>query len=297
MYSLDQVRKGLTDPGMALQELNRWYYAARNDGGYHDRGVDIFGADWDNLVILDACRYDEFAARADLPGTLEKRRSRASMTHEWVRANFEGKQLHDVVYVSASGRFLHAQQDLNAEVHEFVSLIDQSEAYGEAKVCPPDVVTDRALEAAHEHPDKRLIVHYLQPHMPYLGPSGETFEYHSSLDESVRRSSVSDEALRRAYRENLDMVLDDVSKLFEQLQGKTAVTSDHGELLGERERPLPVKRYGHPSGIYVPELVEVPWHIYTNGGRKEVVAEPPEAELEYDEEAIKDHLKDIGYAV
>lgn len=122
------------------------------------------------------------------------------MTHKLVRANFEGERLHDVVYVSASGRFLHAQRNLNARVHEFISLIDQSEAYGEAKACPPDIVTKRALEAARENPNKRLIVHYLQPHMPYPSPTGDAFECHSSLDESVRRSGVSNETPRRAYR-------------------------------------------------------------------------------------------------
>jgi hypothetical protein len=297
MYSLTQLRKGLTNPALTIQEANRWYHSLYNSSDFNDDGVDIFEEDWDNLIILDACRYDEFAARSGLPGNLEKRESKASMTHEWIRANFADRTLHDTVYISASGRFLHAEKNLSSEVHEFIDLIDQDESYGQAKVCPPETVTERGLEAAKTYTNKRLIIHYLQPHMPYLGSTGEKFEYHSSLHESVVKSSVDVDTLRKAYRENLDLVLDEVPSLFDQLQGKTVVTADHGELLGERETPLPVRRYGHPAGIYVPELVEVPWLTYTNGSRKEIVAEPPESDLEYDENAVKEHLKDIGYAV
>lgn len=299
MYSIEQIRKGISDPGMVLQEINRAWYAFRNTGRYNDDGTDIFEEDWDNLIVLDACRYDEFAARSDLPGRLEKRRSVASMTHEWVRANFANKQLYDTVYVSASGQFLHDKDTHCGEVHQFIGLIDETHRHGsgEGKFCPPEIVTDAAIEAATDYPNKRLLVHYLQPHNPYLGPSGKDFEYHSSLDKTVKRSPITEETLRAAYRENLDMVLEEVERLFEELRGKTVVTSDHGELLGEREFPIPVKRYGHPAGIYMDELVEVPWLEYQNGERRDIVADQPESEIEYDEATVKEHLRDIGYAV
>jgi hypothetical protein len=35
-----------------------------------------------------------------------------------------------------------------------------------------EVVTEAALEAAEWYPNERLIVHYLQPHAPYIGPTG-----------------------------------------------------------------------------------------------------------------------------
>jgi len=299
MYSFEKVLKGLRDPGMALQEINRVWYSFKNSGQYNDSGVHIFDEDWDSLIVLDACRYDEFEEHSDLPGTLQKRESVASMTHEWIRANFSDQQLYDTVYVSASGQFLYDRDNHGGEVHEFIGLIDETHRHGsgEGKFCPPEIVTDKAIQAAAEFPDKRLLIHYLQPHNPYLGPSGEDFEYHSSLDKTVKRSPVTEATLRSAYRENLDMVLEEVERLFDELRGKTVVTSDHGELLGEREFPVPVKRYGHPSGIYMGELVEVPWLEYQNGGRRQVTAERPDSEYEYDKSELKEHLRDIGYEV
>jgi hypothetical protein len=299
MYSAEQLQKGLRDPGMALQEFNRLWYIWGNESRYNDDGFYIFEEDWDNLIILDACRYDEFADRSNLPGDLTKRESVASMTHEWVRANFEDRDCTDTVYVSANGQYLNDRENHGGRVYEFVGLIEDTHRHGsgEGKFCPPELVTERAIEVAEEFPNKRLLIHYLQPHNPYLGPSGADFEYHQSLDKTMKRSPVSEVTLRDAYRENLDRVLKEVETLFDHLRGKTVVTSDHGELLGEREFPIPVKRYGHARGIYMPELVEVPWLEFSNPPRKETVAEEPNHELEYDETAVEEHLRDIGYAV
>ena len=87
---------------LAAHYINRLYYTARNPDNYNANGISVFTEDWDNLVILDACRYDYFAEQSNLNGTLTTRISRASATREWVRANFTDRQLHDVVYVSAN---------------------------------------------------------------------------------------------------------------------------------------------------------------------------------------------------
>jgi len=55
------------------------------------------------------------------------------------------------------------------------------------------------------------------------------------------------------------------------------VTADHGEMLGERHEYIPIREYGHPAGIWSDLLTTVPWHVYTNGERKETVAERPVA--------------------
>jgi hypothetical protein len=39
--------------------------------------------DWDNLIILDACRYGAFERNNTIPGALEYRFSRGSMTGEF----------------------------------------------------------------------------------------------------------------------------------------------------------------------------------------------------------------------
>lgn len=295
MYSLSQVKKGLRDPGLVLQEVNRLYFDLSNNSTFYDDGVRIFDMDWDNLIILDACRYDTFAERSDLPGDLTKKESIASMTHEWIRANFTDTRVHDTIYVSANGRFAHQKDEVNAEVFEFVGLWDEEHRYGDRSIAPPEMVTKRALEAHRRHPNKRLLIHYLQPHQPYLGPTGEHFEREQHLHEMMRRNAVSRDMLVQAYNENLDIVLEEVSKLLETLGGQTVVSSDHGELLGEREYPIPIRRYGHPEGIYVEELIEIPWLTYQNGERRKIIAEEPEESVEYDKSKLEEHLKHMGY--
>lgn len=275
----------------------RTYHRRGGLDSYNVEGVDVFDADWDNLLILDACRYDVFADVADLPGRLESRRSRGSMTREWVRANFADRRLYDTVYVTANGNFAHVRDEIGAAVHAEVPLWQNEYRTGPGNsVAPPEVVAEAARTNAEQYPNKRLAVHFVQPHAPYLGPTGERFDPRVPLGDIPRRYEVTAEEVRRAYRENLELVLSEVEGLLATLPGKTVVTADHGELLGERLRPLPVRDYGHPKGIYVDELVDVPWHVSTNGSRKRIHPEPPETTVpSVDTARVEEHLRDLGY--
>jgi hypothetical protein len=288
-----------------VREVNRQYYALRNQLGYNDTGVDIFTKDWDNLVILDACRYDAFAARSELPGTLEARRSRGAMTQEWLRANFAGRDLTNTVYVSANGQFVHLD-GLGARLHAFIGVWgnDFKPSEGDpSTLASPETVTEHALDVADEYPNKRLLIHYIQPHHPYIGPTGR-----AQIDPNITLSDIPSEiranpavsrrVIRKAYIENLDIVLEEVEELLDSLPGKTVVSADHGELLGERLPPLLLSEYGHPRGVYHEKLVTVPWLTHTNGDRKEIIAEEPEqtgGDETFDERDVEQHLEDLGY--
>jgi hypothetical protein len=79
------------------------------------------------------------------------------------------------------------------------------------------------------------------------------------------------------------------------LTGQTVVSSDHGQLLGERLFPIPIQHYGHPSNIHLPELVTVPWLIH-EGTRREVSKDPPvDKETDVSSGYVEDRLKDLGY--
>ncbi|WP_435078873.1 hypothetical protein [Halococcus sp. AFM35] len=261
--------------------------------GYNPAGIDVFAEDWDALVILDACRYDEFVQRSTLPGRTEHRISRGSTSSEFIRGNFAGKTLHDVVYVSANGWYAKLEDDIGAAVHAF-EFVERDTAGG--LTSRPETVAAAAREAAERYPNKRLVVHFMQPHQPYLGPLGSRFDFSGDMIDTIRHSNVGHEEVLQAYRENLDLVLNDVEPLLDDLAGKIVVTADHGELLGERERPLPIRSYGHPEGVYVKELVSVPWHIYHNGDRQEIVAEQPVQGTEkIDFERVEQNLRDLGY--
>jgi hypothetical protein len=293
-YTFDDIVHGIEHPHAIVSEINQQYNHWRAGQPYNPKGIDVFEEDWDNFVILDACRYDEFAHRSSLPGTTEYRISRGSTSPEFVRGNFGGKRLHDVVYVTANNWYAKTKDDIDAEIYA-LDTVDRDLFDG--RTSHPETVAAAARDAAETYPDKRLVIHFMQPHWPYLGPTGEKFE-NAPFHEVMRETDATHADVMQAYRENVDIVLGEVEPLLDDLQGKTVVSADHGELLGDRERPIPIKTYRHPEGVYVDGLVKVPWHVYQNGERKEIVAEQPaEDDDDIDIEAVEQHLADLGYRV
>jgi hypothetical protein len=307
MRTLARLRK---NPGLALEairdvpaatlELNRLYYGWAGPA-YNSEGIDIFDAEWDNLVILDACRCDYYAETTQFDGEFDCRESRGSASHEFIRGNFTNRRLHDTVYVSGNRWFLKLRDQLDCELHAYRDVerdfhVDRPDGDGEEGYVPyPETVMEAAAEAAAEFPEKRLIVHLMQPHKPYLGAHSDQFTYEAGLRTTMQVSEADTDTLRAAYRETLEITLDAVAARLDALDGRTVVTADHGELLGERVSPLPVRWYGHPEGIYVPELVEVPWHVVSEGPRRTITADPPQAMPDSDEEDVTETLRALGY--
>lgn len=102
MYSLKDILRGIRDPYLVLREINAIYHRLGNSGDYNEEGIDIFNKDWDNLIILDACRADIFEQEVDLPGEFKTKQSKASKTKEFIKANFTDRTLHDTVYVAGN---------------------------------------------------------------------------------------------------------------------------------------------------------------------------------------------------
>jgi hypothetical protein len=294
VYDLTDLRTAAANPHVAFRECNRLYHRRLFTRPYNSDGVDVFAADWDNLVVLDACRYDMFQARAELPGDLAKRESRGAVTPEFIRANFTDRTLHDTIYVSRNTWYLKLRDQIDCEVFEFRLTTGRS----------PAETTEEALGALADYPDKRLVVHYLPPHHPFVGPTADAHfpgyeDQSNDLFERIRRGDldITDTQLRQAYAENLNRVLPEVERLLDELNGRTVVTADHGELLGDVTGPVPVRDYGHHAGLYVPELVEVPWLVSESGERREVVTESPTDSETIDEDVVDRRLRELGYRV
>jgi hypothetical protein len=116
------------------------------------------------------------------------------------------------------------------------------------------------------------------------------------LDKLRGTLPVSTAELRTANEENLAIALDSIATLLPELDGKTVITSDHGQLIGDRVSPIPLIEYGHPGSTYVDELVRVPWHVYESGPRKQIIAEPPVASDEQITDAtVERRLETLGY--
>lgn len=271
-------------------------------------GVEVVEEDWDNLIILDACRYDAFASVSDLPGSLERRTSQASVTWSFLKQNFEGRTLYDTVYVAAN-----AVVGENADRLDVFKLVGLWEQLGQGKlddIVEPSVVVEKTLELNEKHPDKRLVTHFLQPHTPFLLRDGEQLPSDSPYRDydAVRDGEVSPDTIRDIYRENLTEVLGHVGELAEQLDGRTVVTADHGELLGEgvgattqflhprwsfRDRRN--FDFGHYSHVRMPELTTVPWQVIEGDGRRDVVAADEPAGVEMETNSIEQQLEALGY--
>lgn len=299
MYSSGQVLHGLRNPALIKKEVNKLYYRRANRWQFNEAGIDVFAADWDNLLILDACRYDLFAERHTLPGRLEPRESRGSSTEEFLQANFGGRTLHDVVYVTANPQLFRKEIDTSLYA---VRHVWQDEGWDDhARTVLPETMTAAARQAAREFPHKRLVVHYMQPHYPFIGETGRSYFDLESLafwDRVERREiDVPDEIIERAYAENFELLMPHLQDLMGDLTGKTVVTADHGQLMGDRAGILPHTYYGHPSGIYHEGLVRVPWLVHEGESRRDTIAEPPRdtEAASAPEELVTDRLRSLGY--
>ena len=225
-------------------------------------GVKVMEEEWDYLIILDACRYDFFKKNyKNLNGHLEKKQSLASCTYEWLEKNFAGTHYADTVYITANPR-IHTnwfKKWILKNKNPFFHIEDVWKyAWNEkAGAVIPSEMTKAALKSIKKYPSKRIIIHYIQPHPPYLDENGEKI-IHSKKLNPLRRGEVSRDEAIDAYNKNLQNVLIEVKNLISHLNGKIIITADHGECFGEW------LLFSHPGKTYVKELIEIPWCIIEN---------------------------------
>jgi len=189
---------------------------------------------WDTLIILDACRFDVFSKLYEfyLSGSLQKVRSLASCTRDWLRLTWT-EDYQDITYISCN-MFMRSQiahTTHGEHIHEY--------GHPERFKRVVDVWIEGLMP---EHIEKyaltipgRKVLHYNFPHKPYYG--------------EVKTQDL------RGYCANLEFVLECVVKLLPKLNGLTVITSDHGELFSEHGAYHPC------SGEYQndPRLRDVPW--------------------------------------
>jgi len=242
----------------------------------YDEAIQVTDEDWDNLIVLDSCRHDAFERVADLDRFDSYRSvvSPGSHSSEWTRRNFTGRQFGDIVYVSANP---HTSKLAGDSFHKIIEMWDR-EFDDASGTVPPEAMADAAREAIEEYPNKRLIVHFMQPHGPFIGSD-------------IPEEEV-DERYWEAYDQNLRFVLETVHELLDDLPGRTAITADHGQIA-----PSPIRNVlgvnGHKPGLRHPGLVQVPWAIIEGERRRIVAGTTGDAVAD----GIDDRLRDLGYKV
>jgi len=137
--------------------------------------IDIMEEDWDTMIVLDACRYDYFEkVHGDyLSGKLKKLISPASTTEEWCNVVFQGSY-DDVVYVSANpvvnSKVPVGGFDAKKHFHKIIDIWDMGWNMG---TIHPRELNKAARKSRMRYLDKRIIVHYMQPHAPYFDSNEE----------------------------------------------------------------------------------------------------------------------------
>ncbi len=307
MYSKNQFIRGLKSPNLFLREINRLYFSRLNTRKYNKKGIKILDEDWDNLIILDACRYDQFKECNYFSENIELKISRGSDTVEFFKGNFYNKNLTDTVYVTANPKFYVNKKNLKIRFYNVINVWKNEGWDNVYKTVLPETTTEYALKANKKYPNKRLIIHYIQPHYPFIDPP-EGFVEHSRLKNPNEDASeglwyqimtnkleVDTKLLWKAYQKNLEIVLPYVRKLIDKVKGKSVITSDHGNMLGEKSYPIPLREWGHPRGIYTDELVKIPWLEINNKEKKIKSEQPLETSENIKDEKVKKRLSHLGY--
>lgn len=295
MYSKETLLKGIRNPALIPQEIRKQYHRTRNSLN----GIDFVDQEWDNLIVLDACRYDLFAEVNTLSGALSRERSNAAATEEFLLKNFDGGSYGDTVYVSANPHLDH----IDAWFHDVCRLWETDWDEETGTVLPGDAV-DRVLANLDDYRDKRLVVHFIQPHRPFLGETAEAIDQSPLVGNGVirdeperefwwnrlERGDLDRETVWAAYRETLEATMPHVERLLAELSGKTVVTADHGNAFGEDGV------YGHPSNTHHDALQTVPW-LEVESGTKAITDERATVHTSPSDDsgAVEDQLEALGY--
>ncbi len=271
------VRK-LPDRGVrrSLEVVAEWVGRRLWMGDFSDETV--LEREWDVLVLLDACRVDllaEVAPEYDwLPSPAEIEAgsidSVAGSSKEWMRRTFtraHAATLEETAYVTGNP----FSAEMLGDEHP-LGLLDEVWRYAwddDLGSIRPEPITDRAIAVGRSGEYDRVIVHYMQPHVPFLehpdlhaGYRPENWGSPDSVvdpDEAgldvwgrIRRGELDEDEVWAAYADNLRIGLESVATLRRNVDGRLVVSADHGNATGE------LGIWGHPDRP-VSSIRRVPW--------------------------------------
>lgn len=276
----------------------KWRQGWAEVGKRVNYGVRPHEREWDILLILDACRWDLWEGFAPQHGVHDRFRntepvySCASSSDEWLLKSFENAPdefVEDTVYVTANA-YTHL---IDLERFHHVERVWKYARDPESGTVFPDAVTNEAIRAYRDNPDKRLVVHYLQPHAPFLHCLDRYVQTADNQEvwQGVQKDLFDREEVFADYGQNLLTVLDQVETVLDEVEGTVAVTSDHGNFIGEWGL------YGHYSWVPLPAVKRVPWAVADGEGDEvyELKTKDAITTVETDEPSVKEHLRQLGY--
>jgi hypothetical protein len=259
--------------------------------------IDILKEDWDFLVLLDACRYDYFKEvyrNHFHEGSLKKAISPSTWTMEWLNKIFEDNYFDDIIYISPHP-FINSKKEITFKdsfrdnrsfdgKKHFFKVIDvwRGNTINVLDTIVHPITVNRAFHKTYlKYPNKRYIIHYIQPHRPYITINDKVKVDYTPFERlltiffspvqmwSLKRflNKPSTSALEDCYRKNgkdgiievykneIGLVLDNLKMLIDSISGNWLITADHGERIANFWR---FNSFEH-GGRRDREVIEVPW--------------------------------------
>lgn len=270
----------------------KWAVQRLTSNSASDQFERLSDANWDVLVVLDACRLDSLRKVADWP--IERTVSPASCTPRWLKAVslndiFRGKHI-----VSGNPQYRKVDADLG---HASLDPFWERHWDDELQTTPPKPILDRVDTVVAEGNDE-VVAHLQQPHWPYVATLGDRWmlayedlgpwskdgsEIHS-LQVAMQRGLIDIDEARRAYNASVASIWETVAEYLVEWVDRglsVVVTADHGETFG---RLRDYGFYEHPCGCHIDPLVSVPF----------VHVSPIESDRNADK--VEDRLRALGYA-
>lgn len=296
---VEETGRRIRSDGLAgVRESAYWLYVgAVGRLSFLRPGVSVYERDWDMLVLLDGCRCDTLAQVADeydFLAEMERHPSVGSTSAEWLANTFDGTHADEVSRTSYVTGNIYTDGLLSDDQFDELVEVWRTDWDDELGTVRPRRVTDAAIRTARESERERIIVHYMQPHYPFLehpdlAPGMRSEDASGNVWTQLRRGELTQEAVLEAYRENLRDVLDEVSMLLSNVDApKTIISADHGNAFGEWGI------YGHPGGVPVSCVREVPW-ARTSATDESTYEPEPRAAVNESDQSVEEKLAALGY--
>lgn len=137
---------------------------------------DVLTTEWDYLIVLDACRFDIFknCYKDYFEGNLEERWSPGATTDEWLQGTFNENGLNISYFsgnpkVNSSGvKSLPGSEWDPSKIFEEIVDVWKTNWDPELRTVHPDSMKEAVLSRNNIKGKKNYIIHYIQPHAPYI---------------------------------------------------------------------------------------------------------------------------------
>jgi hypothetical protein len=265
------------------------------------RATNVYDREWDVLVLLDCATIEMMTEVSDeyaFLGEVGEHITPGTCSNEWMERTFTEdyrEEMQETVHVTAN---TSSEAYLNSRDFRRLDEVWRDGWDEDLGTIPARTVTDRAIHHLREHDPERAIVHYMQPHLPFVGSDIESnvvtpmgVKGEGKMLGELHEEGYSRGELWDASVENLRYVLDDLETLLTNVDAERVVISaDHGQSFGEQGY------WSHPCTTYIDVLKRVPWCVTsaTDAGEYEPEYDPT-TETTDSQVSLDEKLAALGY--